>query len=68
MVWPGSPDPLQQRGDPLRRADLADQIDVADVDPELQRRRRDDRAQAAGLSARLRVEPGLLRQARRDAP
>jgi hypothetical protein len=29
-------DALQQRGDAMRRADLADQIDVADVDAELQ--------------------------------
>ena len=62
-------DALQQRRDAVRRSDLADQIDVADVDAELERRRRDQRLQLAALQPRLGVEPLLLRQAavmRRD--
>ena len=59
----GSADPLQQRGDPVRRSDLADQVDVADVDAELERRRRDERPQRAGLQPRLRIEALLLREA-----
>ena len=44
-----SADALQERGDPMRRSDLADQIDVADVDAQLERRGRDERAQRAAL-------------------
>ena len=62
-------DPLQQRGDPVRRPDLADQIDVTDVDAELERRGRDERLQPSGLQPGFGVQPLLLRQAavmRRD--
>ena len=59
----GAADALQQRRDPVRRSDLADEIDVADVDPELERRRRDQRLQLAALEPRLGVEPPLLGQA-----
>ena len=59
----GAADALQQRGDAVRRADLADEIDVADVDAELERRRGDERLQLPGLQPRLGVEPLLLRQA-----
>ena len=59
----GAADALQQRGDAMRRADLADQIDVADVDAELERRGRHERLQRAGLQPVLGVEPRLLRQA-----
>ncbi len=65
----GSADALQQRRDAMRRADLADQVDVADVDAELERRGRDQRLERAGLEPVLRVEPRLLREAavvRRD--
>ena len=69
MVWPGSADALQERRDPVRRADLADEIDVADVDAQLERGGGDERAQRAGLEPRFRVEARLFRQAavmRRD--
>ena len=56
-------DALQQRRDPVRRSDLADEIHVADVDAELERRGRDERLQLPGLQPRLGVEPLLLRQA-----
>ena len=56
-------DALQQRGDPVRRSDLADQVDVADIDAELERRRRDERLQLPGLQPRFGVEPLFLREA-----
>ena len=62
-------DALQERGDPARRAHLADEVDVADVDAELERGGRDQRLEAAFLEPRLGVEAMLLRQAavvRRD--
>jgi hypothetical protein len=48
-----APHPLQARGDAGRRFDLDDQVDRAHVDAQLQRRRRDDRGQSAGLQALL---------------
>ena len=59
----GSADALEQRGDPVRRSDLADEIHVADVDAKFERRRRDERAQAAALQPRLGVEPCFFREA-----
>ena len=56
-------DALQQRRDAMRRSDLADQIDVTDVDAELERGGRDERLQLPGLQPRFGVEPLLLRQA-----
>ena len=56
-------DALQQRGDPVRRSDLADQVDVADVDAELERGRGDERLQLSGLQPGFGVEPLVLRQA-----
>ena len=38
----GAADALQQRGERARRAEVADEVDVADVDAELERRGRDD--------------------------
>ncbi len=58
-----SADPLQQRGDAMRRADLTDEIDVADIDAELERRGRDERFQLAAFQPRLGIEPLLFRQA-----
>src|SRR5262249_50287973 len=37
-----APDALQEGGYPVRRRDLADQVDVTDVDAELERRGRDE--------------------------
>ena len=58
-----APDALQQRGDAVRRSDLTDQIDVADVDAELERRGRDQGLQLPRLEPLLRVEPLVLREA-----
>ncbi|MNZ48978.1 hypothetical protein D3C78_667330 [compost metagenome] len=38
-LMPGTPDPLQEGGDGAGRADLADQFDFADIDPQFQRSR-----------------------------
>ncbi len=65
----GAADALQQGRDPVRRADLADKIDVADVDAQFERRRRDQRLELPALEPRLGVEPPFLREAsmmRRD--
>ena len=59
----GAADALQQRRDAPRRSELADQVDVPDVDAELERRRRDDGLHVAVLEPALRVEPAFLRQA-----
>ncbi len=59
----GTADPLQERRDAVWRADLAYEIDVPDVDPELERGRGHERAQLTGLQPALGVEPRLLRQA-----
>ena len=54
---------LQERRDRARRAELADELDVADVDAELERRRGDERLQLAALQPLLGVQPQLLRHA-----
>ena len=56
-------DALQQRGDRARRTELADQVDVADVDAQFQRRGRDQHLQFAALEPLLGVQPQFLRQA-----
>ena len=60
---PGPPDALNERGDPVRRSNLAHQIDVTDVDPQLERGRRDQRFELSRFQPRLRVQALLLRQA-----
>ena len=59
----GAPDPLQEAGDRARRAELADEIDIADIDAQLQRGGGDQRLQRAGLQPLLGGEPLLLRHA-----
>ena len=51
---------MQQGGDRARRGELAHQVHLADVDPELQRRGGHQCAQLAALQARLRVQPRFL--------
>ncbi len=57
--WFGPPDALQERRDRARRAHLADELDRSDVDSELERSGRHERAQLAGtqpcLGARASV-------------
>ncbi|SAK95147.1 hypothetical protein AWB82_06876 [Caballeronia glebae] len=62
-LMPGAPDALQKRADRTGRADLADEIDIADIDAQLKRRRGDQHAQFAALQALLRVQTMLAREA-----
>ena len=56
---PRAPDPLQEARDRARRADLAHQVDVADVDAELERGGRDQRLQLAPLEPLLGLQAVL---------
>ena len=47
---PGAADALEKRGNAVRRSNLADEIDVPDVDAELERGGRHERFQRAALS------------------
>ena len=57
--WPGAPDALQAGRDARRRLDEDDEVDGAHVDAQLERRRRDERRDAAGLEVLLDLEPLL---------
>ena len=59
----GAADALQEAGNRARRAQLAHQVDLADVDAQLQRGRRHQRLELAALQAPLGVQPVLLRHA-----
>ena len=54
-------DPLDAGGDAGRRLDLQHEVDRTHVDPELQRRCRDETAQLAGLELVLDEETLLAR-------
>jgi hypothetical protein len=58
----GAPDALQAAGDRGRRLDLHHEIDGAHVDAELERRRGDERPDAAGLEQILHLAARLARQ------
>ena len=62
-VVAGAPDPLQKPVDGPGRADLAHQVDVADIDSQLQGGGGDQHLQLAGLEALLGVQAHLLGQA-----
>ena len=59
----GAADALQEARDRARRAELADEVDVADVDAELERGGGDQRLQLAALQPLLGVEALLLGEA-----
>ncbi len=59
---PGAADSLQSAGDRLRRLDLDHQVDGAHVDPQLQRRGRDQAGQLPGLQHLLDDRALLMRQ------
>ncbi|MBV6412664.1 MAG: hypothetical protein OMOMHJEC_00447 [Xanthomonadales bacterium] len=59
----GAADPLQEGGDRARRAELADEVHIADVDAEFQRRGRHQHRQLAALQTLLGVEAALAREA-----
>ena len=58
-----SADALNRGRDGFGRIELADQLDRADVDPEFERRGRDDRLQLAALEALLGEQPLGAREA-----
>ena len=60
-------DPLQAARHRRRRLDLDDEIDRAHVDAELERRGRDERAQAAGLQQLFDLDALLAARSSRDA-
>ena len=57
------PDALQESRDRARRSELADQVDLADVDAQLERSRRHERFQFAVLEPLFGIETLLLGQA-----
>jgi hypothetical protein len=58
----GAAHALQECADRARRAELTHEVHVADVDAELQRRRRHQRAQLSGFEPLLSVEAVLARE------
>ena len=60
---PGAPDALQKGAYRTCRADLANQIDIADVDTQLERRRGDQCSQLAAFQSLLRIESLIARKA-----
>ena len=59
----GPSNALEQSRDQARRADVADEVHVADVDAELQRRGRNHDRHVARLQALLGLEPRLAGEA-----
>ena len=59
----GPADALQEGRDRARRTDLANEVDIADIDPELERGGRDQRLQLAAFEPLLGREPELFRHA-----
>ena len=59
----GAADALQEHRDAARRAELAHELDVADVDAELERGGGHHHLERAGLEALLGVEAGFLGEA-----
>ena len=57
-----TPHALKQGGERSRRAQVADEVDVADVDAEFERRRGDDGRESAGFQPLLGVQPDFARQ------
>ena len=58
-AWPERPDALQEARDGARRAQLADEIDLADIDAQLQRGGGHQRLQLAPLQPLLGIQPLL---------
>ena len=57
---PGATDALEEGADGARRGDLADEVDGADVDAQLQGGGRDERAQVAALEPLLHLQAAVL--------
>ena len=64
----GAPGTLQEGRDGAGGAELADQVDIPDVDPELQRGGGHQGLELAGLEALLRRETALARKAAVTTP
>ncbi len=60
---PGAAHALHRRGDGPGRTYLADQVDAADIDAQLQRGRGDQQPDLAVLELALRFEPQFPREA-----
>src|SRR5690606_24958019 len=58
-----APHSLEEGRDGARRAELTDEIDVADIDTELEGGRRHERAELSGFELLLGGEPLLAREA-----
>src|SRR5262249_19768387 len=59
----GAPGTLQEGGDRARGTQLANELDVADIDAEFERRRGDESAELAALQSLLSHEPSFLGEA-----
>lgn len=59
----GTSDALDEGRDRARRTELDHEVDIADVDSELERCRRDERAEASRFEAFFRIEAPLAREA-----
>ncbi len=60
---PGPPYPLQQGRNAVRRGDLADKVDMTDVDAELERRRRHQHSQLPVPQPFFGIQPRFLGEA-----
>ena len=67
QLVPGAPDSLQAAGDRLRALDLDHEVDGAHVDPELERRRRDEARDPPRLQELLDDRPAARARATRGA-
>ena len=67
-AWPERPTRCRKRRDRARRAELADQIDIADVDAEFERGGGDQRLAARRASAAARRRGAVPWRGCRDAP
>ncbi len=63
QVMAGTPDPLQEHGDGPRRAKLADQVDIADINTQFQGCGRDQGLEFAPFESLFRIQTVLLCQA-----
>src|SRR5262245_25964754 len=59
----GAPHPLQQNGQTSRRADMTDNVDMADIDAQLEGSRGDNYGEITRFKLLFDLEPRLARQA-----
>ena len=63
QVVAGAPDPLQEHGDGTGRAKLADQVDIADIDPQFQGRGRNQGLEFSPFQPLFGIQAVFLCQA-----